>query len=242
VSAPLTEHLAEIRRRLVVSLVAMAAASVAGYAIYPEVSALLIRPFNDLAALAPDGRLLVVGTIFEGFATRIRIALLTGLVLSSPVHVYGILAFVFPGLTRREKRLVGATLASGLVLAGAAFSYGYFVAVPLAIRFLSGRGFIPPPVGLLLSYGRTVMFVLQFLLATILVFQFPLVLTLAMGLGVVRRVQLVRANRFIVVGIFVVAAVVTPPDVVSQLCVAIPLVALYFGALLVARVFRLGES
>jgi sec-independent protein translocase protein TatC len=225
-----------------VSLVAFVAASVAGWAIYPSVSALLIRPFGDLTALAPEGRLLVVGTIFEGFATRLRIALLTGLVLSSPIHVYGILAFVFPGLTRREKRLVAATLASGIVLAGGAFSYGYFVAVPLAIRFLSGRGFIPPPVGLLLSYGKTVTFVLQFLLATILVFQFPLVLTLAMGLGVVRRDRLVRANRYVVVGIFVVAAVVTPPDVVSQLCVAVPLVALYFAALLIARVLRLGEG
>lgn len=238
---PFLDHLRELRRRLIVSLAAVAAAAVAAYVFFDPIVAFLFRPFRGIEALASQEQLLFVTSLFEGFLVRLKAALLAGVVFSLPVHVYNLVRFVFPGLTVRERKVVLWALGVSFGLTVVSFYYGYFQVIPVSLRFLSGSGFVPRNVGLLLSYHRNVFLIFQFLLVTLIVFQLPVLLEVLMIMGVVSRRRLLRSSRYVVVGIFVLAAVVTPPDFVSQLSLALPLVALYFLSILVARIFHFGK-
>ena len=264
----LIEHLAELRRRLIVSALGLLLASIAGFLLYPLVLELLMDPLRTVEAAvrggggsgaqtgdgaagsgggtpgraAGGGPTLFVHTLFEGFLTRLKLALLTGLVLSAPLHVFNAAGFVFPGLTRREKRVVGLAVLGSFFLALAAFAYGYFRIIPLSISFLTGSGFIPDQVGLLLNYSTNIFYVTQFLLVCVLLFQLPIVLVALMAVDMVKQRHLWRSMRYIVVGTFLLAAILTPPDFISQLSVAVPLIVLFVLAGLLARLFGLGAE
>ena len=185
---------------------------------------------------------LFINTIFEGFLVRVKVALIAGVVLSLPVHLYNAVRFVFPGLTLRERRAISGALAASFVLLLAGFLYSYYSVIPLSVRFLVSSGFTPPGVGLLLNFGRNVFFVFQFLLVFLLVFQVPIVLVVLMMTGAVTRRALLRASRYAVVAIVALSAVVTPPDVVSQVSLAVPMVAMFFLSILVAKLFGFGAE
>ena len=110
------------------------------------------------------------------------------------------------------------------------------------MRFLVSTGFIPPGVELWLNFQRNVFFVFQFLLVFLLVFQIPILLVVLMMTGVVTRRALLRASRYAVVGIFALSAVVTPPDVVSQVSLAVPMVGMFFLSILVAKLLGFGAE
>ena len=244
---PFLEHAAELRRRLISSLLAVLLAAIVCYLFYEPVLAVLLRPLESLPGAAAseadaDGAYLFINTIFEGFLVRVKVALIAGAVLATPVHLYNLVRFIFPGLTRRERRAVTATLAASFVLLLAGFFYSYYSVIPLSVRFLVSAGFIPPGVGLLLNFQRNVFFVFQFLLVFLLVFQIPILLVVLMMTGVVTRRALLRASRYAVVGIFALSAVVTPPDVVSQVSLAVPMVGMFFLSILVAKLLGFGAE
>lgn len=240
---PFLEHAAELRRRLLTSLLAVLAAAIVCYLFYEPVLAVLLRPLESLpGAGAPDADYLFINTIFEGFLVRVKVALIAGAVLSLPVHLYNLVRFIFPGLTGGERRAVTATLAASFVLLLAGFLYSYYSVIPLSVRFLVSGGFIPPGVGLLLNFQRNVFFVFQFLLVFLLVFQIPILLVVLMMTGVVTRRALLRASRYAVVIIFALAAVVTPPDVVSQVSLAVPMVGMFFLSILAAKLLGFGAE
>ncbi len=238
---PLLYHLQELRRRVIVSLIAVACVSVAAYIFFDPIVDFLFRPFRRLGALSARDEILFVNSLFEGFVVRVRVSVLAGVVLSTPAHVYNLVRFVLPGLTGREKRILLYSLAASLCLVAASFYYGYYKVIPICLQFFSSSGFIPARVGILLNYGKNIFVILQFLLMTVIVFQLPLVLEILLILNVLSRKGLLKASRYVIVGIFVLAAVVTPPDFVSQLALALPLVGLYFLTILVARIFDFGR-
>jgi sec-independent protein translocase protein TatC len=240
--APFLVHLGELRRRFVVSLIAAAVCAVAAFIFYAPIVGYLVRPF---ASIRPPGAesVLYATTVFEGFLVKLRVSLIGGLIASSPVHLFNLLRFIFPGLMGREKRIVLSALVASLLLVLAGFAFGYYQLVPLMIKVLTGAGFLPHQVGSLLGFQRNLFLLLNFLLAVLVVFQLPLILEVLLVLGVVRRSTVLRASRTIVVGIFILAAVITPsPDWVSQLAVAAPLTALFFLAILIARIFHFGDG
>ena len=243
---PFLEHAAELRRRLISSLLAVLLAAIVCYLFYEPVLALLLRPLESLpdaaAAADADGAYLFINTIFEGFLVRVKVALIAGAVLATPVHLYNLVRFIFPGLTRRERRAVTAILAASFVLLLAGFFYSYYSVIPLSVQFLVSAGFIPPGVDLWLNFQRNVFFVFQFLLVFLLVFQIPILLVVLMMTGVVTRRALLRASRYAVVGIFALSAVVTPPDVVSQVSLAVPMVGMFFLSILVAKLLGFGAE
>lgn len=244
---PFLEHAAELRQRLLISLLAVLLAAIACYLFYEPVLAVLLRPLESLPPAMPaapeaDAAYLFINTIFEGFLVRVKVALIAGAVLSLPVHLYHLVRFIFPGLTGRERRAVTATLAASFVLLLAGFLYSYYSVIPLSVRFLVSGGFIPPGVGLLLNFQRNVFFVFQFLLVFLLVFQIPILLVVLMMTGAVTRRALLRASRYAVVLIFALAAVVTPPDVVSQVSLAVPMVGMFFLSILVAKLLGFGAE
>lgn len=235
------EHAEELRRRVIVSLAAALVAAGVCYALHEAILDLLLAPLEPIRGRLGEQQLYAT-SLFEGFLVRVKVALLAGVVASLPVHGYNVVRFVFPALQPRERRVIAGSLAVSLALVCAGFLYGYYRVVPLSVEFLTGPGFVPERVGLLLSYDRNVFYLLQLLLVFALVFQMPVVLLLLLRAGVVTRRGLLRFSRFAIVGMFALAALVTPPDVVSQISLALPMVGMFFLTILIARIFRLGEG
>jgi len=227
--APLLDHLLELRRRLLMSFAALAVCF--GICLYfaRPIFAFLVQPL--LAA----GQTKIINTqIFGGFLVEIKIAFFAGMMVSFPIIANQIWQFVAPGLYRNEKRAMLPFLLATPALFTAGASLAYFIAIPIALKFLLGfQGDLNgveqqalPDVNSYLS------FIMQFLFGFGLSFLLPVLLMLLERAGIVTRKQLVGARRYAIVGAFAIAAVLTPPDVGSQLLLAIPLVFLYELALI----------
>ena len=240
-SMPFIDHVRELRRSLIISLLSIFIAAVVAFIFYDHIISLLFRPFR-LVYMEPGAEVLYVNTLLEGFLTKLKVVLLTGLLVSLPVHVYNLVRFVFPGLTKRERKIMSVVLVSSFFLIAGSAYYGFFKIIPLSIRFLTTAGFIPERVGMLLSFGKNIFYIFNFLLGTIILFQFPLILEILMVMKVVKRRTLIRSSRFVIIGVFLLAALLTPPDFISQVSLALPMMLLYGLTLLIAKLFRFGEG
>lgn len=238
---PLSEHLGEFRRGILVSLAALVAGSVVAFLAYDLILPWLTAPLGPVPN-GPMGNQLYLNSLAEGFLVKLRISVTTGFALSFPVHLYTLVAFIWPALARRERRVVLAVLLPGSVLAIGGAYYGYSLLAPLAVDFLTSDPFVPDQVGLLLNYGSGLHDVVWMIAGSAIALQLPVVLVTLLALKVLRRRTVWRASRFVILGILIVSAILTPADLVSQVALAAPLTALYFGALLLAVVFRLGED
>jgi sec-independent protein translocase protein TatC len=237
---PLIEHIRELRTLILVSLVSFLACAVLSFLFSDRIIQIFTRQFSSVSS-SVDSKL-VVTTIVEGFSAQINVAVYSGLILSTPVHIFNILRFVFPGLGKRQKRVILSFLVASLALITFGAYLAYFKVVPLAITFLTNPYFVPRGVGYLLNYQKNIFYVFSFILLSVAALQTPLLLEILLMMNLLNRKTVFKASRFIIVGIFVAAAIITPPDFISQLGVALPLTALYFLALLIAKIFRFGEG
>lgn len=227
--APLLDHLIELRRRLLWSLGALAIAFCGCLYFARDILAVLVEPLH----LAGQ-KTLINTEIYGGFIVEMKVAFFAGLMLAFPVIANQLWRFVAPGLYRRERRALLPFLLATPALFAMGASLAYFVAIPLALKFLLGfQGDLGgvtqqalPDVG---SYLR---FVMQFLFGFGLAFLLPVLLMLLEAAGIVSRTQLVRARRYAIVGNSAVAAILTPPDIGSMLLLAVPLIMLYELALI----------
>jgi sec-independent protein translocase protein TatC len=228
--APLLDHLIELRRRLLWSLAALVVAFAGCLYFARSIFAWLVAP------LKAAGQLTIINTqVFGGFLVEIKIAFFAALMLAFPVIANQLWQFVAPGLYRKEKKaLFPFLLATPLLfIAGAAMAY--FVAIPVALKFLlsfqgqlGGTGVEQKALPDVNDYLK---FVMQFIFGFGISFLLPVLLMLLEHAGIVTYEQLKGAWRYAIVGAFAISAVLTPPDVGSQLLLAVPLVGLYFLAL-----------
>ncbi|KKI17819.1 twin-arginine translocase subunit TatC [Sphingomonas sp. ABOLG] len=227
--APLLDHLIELRRRLLYCIGALLLAFAVCYYFAEAIFAFLVQPL-----LAAGQKRLIYTQIFEAFFVQIKVAFFAAMMVSFPVIANQLWQFVAPGLYRNERRaLLPFLLATPILfLAGAAMAY--YIAVPVALHFLLGfQGEIGGvSQDALPSIGNYLSFIMQFLFGFGLSFLLPVLLMLLERGGVVTRQQLVSARRYAIVAAFAIAAVLTPPDVGSQLLLAIPLCILYELALI----------
>ena len=227
--APLLDHLIELRRRLLWSVAAVAVCFGLCFYFARPIFAFLVQPLVK----AGQGKIIYT-QIFEAFFVEIKVAFFAALMLAFPVIANQLWQFVAPGLYRQEKRaLLPFLLATPLLfLCGAALAY--YIAIPVALHFLLGfqgnLGGIQQEA--LPAVGNYLSFVMQFLFGFGLAFLLPVLLMLLERAGIVTRAQLKGARRYAIVGAFAIAAVLTPPDIGSQLLLAIPLVILYELALI----------
>lgn len=236
------EHLGELRSRLLFSLFALIIGTIVVFSFYDHIYRFFFIPFLKLRVMSfPGNEKLFINTLFEGFTTKLKLSVIVGAILSSPVHLYNILAFTFPGLRPVEKKVFILSLLSSFVLIVGSVYYSYFKIIPIAIQFLTSRGFVPRDIGLLLNYQKNVLYVLQFIIITLVIFQLPIVLEITMIFGLIKRRRIVRASRFVIVGIFVLSALLTPPDFISQVAIALPLILLFFITIGIAKIFSFGE-
>ena len=238
---PLLSHINELRRLVIISGIGLVAMSIVSFVFYDRIIDLLYRPLKVLD-INSGMDLLYINTIFEGLLTRLKISLLSGIVLSFPVHLFNVIYFIFPGLMGREKRIVSIALAFSFIFIILSFLYSYYKIIPISVSFLTGEVFIPARTGMLLSFSGNIFYVLQFMLVALVVFQIPIILELLMVMNVVSRKRLWRAARYVIVLFFILAAIVTPPDFITQLGLALPLTALYFITLLIAKIFGFGKG
>jgi len=232
---PLLEHLIELRKRLVRSFLALAAAF--GVCLYfsNDIFAILVRP---LAAAFPPGEgKLIYTKLYEAFFVDIKVALFAAFFVSFPVIANQLWAFVAPGLYAKEKKAFLPFLVATPVLFALGASLAYFVVMPTAFKYF--LGFQHTSAGLkqeaLPAMGDYLDLVMRFIFMFGASFLLPVLLLLLQRAGLLTRQQLVRARRYVIVIIFVVAAIITPPDVISQFLLAIPLLALFEGTLLIMR-------
>jgi len=232
---PLTAHLAELRSRLIKSLGAVGIAFVLCYQFVETLMAWLIAP---LKALDPAAKVQVIGTgLAEAFFTKLKVSFIAGIFLASPVIFYQIWRFVAPGLYEHERRYVQPFVffATGFFVCGAYFCYR--LVFPTAFGFfLAEYGSIS--IEPLLKISEYLSFASRMLLAFGVVFELPVFTFFLARTGIVDHKMMIGTWRYAVVGIFIVAAVLTPgPDVASQLLMATPLLVLYVASIGVAYAF-----
>ncbi len=229
---PLTAHLQELRKRLILSFISIGIGFILCYAFAQPLFDILSRP---LLKVMPSGGTLVFTSVAEAFFTYMKVAFFAGLMLASPFVLYQIWAFVAPGLYRHEKQFVIPLLTGGSLFFALGILFAYFVAIPVGFRFLLGYAtdFIKP----MPSMKEYLSFSLKFLLAFGLVFEFPVVLVLLARVGVVDAKSMAKHRKYAILLIFIFAAILTPPDIISQLLMAIPLMGLYELSILLSKIF-----
>jgi sec-independent protein translocase protein TatC len=233
--APLLDHLIELRTRLVRALLALAVGFAGCLYFADEILAILVQPLKDAF---PEGQgQLIFTKLPEVFFVELKVALFAGFMVSFPVIANQLWAFVAPGLYAREKKAFLPFLFATPVLFTAGASLAYFVVMPVAFTFFLGFGGMTGGLDIqaLPSAGDYLSLVMQFILAFGLTFLLPVLLLLLHRAGIVSRDQMVAARRYVIVGIFIIAAVVTPPDPGSQLVLAIPLWLLFEISLVLMR-------
>ncbi|MXO66491.1 twin-arginine translocase subunit TatC [Altericroceibacterium endophyticum] len=230
--APLLEHLIELRNRLMRCVIALAITFAICLYFADDIFGFLVRPLTQ-AFPAGEGKL-VYTALYEAFFVEIKVAIFAAFFLSFPVIANQLWAFIAPGLYAREKKAFLPFLIATPVLFTLGASLAYFIVMPTAFRwflqFEGERGGLQQEA--LPAMGEYLSLVMQFILAFGISFLLPVLLMLLNRAGIVSREQLVSARRYVIVGVFAVAALITPPDIVSQFLLATPLIVLFEGSLM----------
>jgi sec-independent protein translocase protein TatC len=243
--APLMEHLIELRTRLVWSAAAFVIAFFVCYFFSKEIYAFLAAPLAH-ALEGQANRRMIATALYETFFTYVRVGAFGALCLSFPIIAVQIWMFVAPGLYRNERRAFLPFLFATPVLFLAGASLVYYGLMPAAIQFflgfesLGGEGTLPIQLEAKVSEYLTLVMTLIFAFG--ISFQLPVLLTLLGKVGIISSDWLRRYRRYAIVFTFVVAAVLTPPDVISQLALAIPLILLYEGSIWAVRAIEKGRD
>ncbi len=227
-------HLNELRRRIVLCAVVFVAASVLCF--------VFIQRFVDAALSLSTGFDFVYLSPSELLTSYMKLALILGLVASSPVLLWQFWAFIQPGLTDREARSARSAIVAGFVFFLLGVVFCYVLILPLTLQFLYNfNGSLD--IAANISFNSYMSFVLGMLLAFGVVFEMPVLSFLLSRLGLLRPEWLAKGRKFAVLIIFIIAALITPPDVLSQLMTAVPMLALYELSVFVSRAaYRQRES
>ncbi len=226
------QHLGELRRRLIISVLALLAGSALSFAFFDQLIELLVRPAKDLET-GPGGQLIFT-EVTELLATSIKVSFVAGFILAFPVILYQIVMFVAPGLTGREKHYVLGFLPGASLAFASGVAFGYFVLTPPALHFLlTFGGDVATP---MIKVSSIVNLMVRLLFWMGIAFETPLIMYLLAQLGLVNARRLARFRRYWVVVAFILGAIITPTfDPVNQGLVAIPLLVLYELGILLAK-------
>ena len=229
---PFTSHLEELRKRLITCIIAVFVGFVLAYTVKEWLFHLLTAP---LIKVMQPGEKLIFTSLPEAFFVYLKVSFLAGTILAVPVILYQFWMFVAPGLYAEERRYLAPIMVLSLLFFIGGASFGYFVVFPIGFDFF--LSFTTDTIRPLLSMREFLSFATLFLLVFGLTFELPLVLVFLVKLGIISIDFLTKNRKFAILVIFIIAAILTPPDVISQTMMAIPMMALYEIGILGARIF-----
>jgi len=236
----LISHLLELRDRLLRSVIAIAVVfgALMAFVGSGEVYSLIARP---LMQVLPPGANMVATEVASPFLTPIKLTLAVALVLTIPFLLYQLWAFVAPGLYKHERRLVLPLLVSSTVLFYSGMAFAYFVVFPMAFGFFVKA--LPPGVTMMTDIRQYLDFVFSMFFAFGIAFEVPVAVVLLARMGVINPDTLAQKRPYMILLAFIVAAVLTPPDVFSQFALAVPLIILYeIGVFFARRMKRAADA
>lgn len=226
---PFLSHLAELRERLIKSFIAIGVGCVIAYIFSEELFNILLWPLKDLL---PEGEGLIFTGLTEMFFTYLKTAFIAGILFASPVVFYQIWMFIAPGLYQHEKRYIIPFIFFSTILFVGGALFGYFIVFPMGFKFF--LGYSNEYIQALPSVKNYFSLSYKLLLAFGIVFQLPLLIYFLSKMGVVTVDFLRRRRPFAVLAAFIIGAILTPPDIISQFMMAIPLIILYEIGIIVA--------
>lgn len=222
-------HLIELRSRLVHSVIALALVFICLFPWAADLYALLAQP---LLAKLPKGGQMIATDVTTPFFVPMKVALMTAFLISLPYILYQVWRFVAPGLYEHEKRWIFPMVATSLLLFFCGMAFAYFAVFPVVFGFITASA--PQGVAVMTDIDKYLSFVLTMFVAFGITFQVPVIVVVLVKMGFVSVAKLKEIRRYVFVGAFVIGAIFTPPDVVSQFMLAIPLWLLYEAGIVVA--------
>jgi len=229
---PFTAHLEELRTRLITCSIAIGTGFAVAYFFKEKLFQILTRPLMNVMR---SGEKLIFTGLPEAFFAYLKVALLTGIILAAPVILYQFWVFVAPGLYRKERKLlIPIVLLSTIFFTGGAL-FGYFIVFPFGFKFF--LGFASDTIRPMPSMKEYLTLATKLLLAFGVVFELPIVLTFMARLGIVSVPFLKKNRKYALLIFFAGAAILTPPDVITQLMMAFPLMLLYEISIIGAKIF-----
>ncbi len=245
---PFTEHLSDLRKRIIISLIALLIAFIASFTYSEELFKILTLPlrselsfsmkypFISFIPSSIKNPSLVFLAPAEAFWMHLKVSLVAGLIISLPVILHQLWKFVSPGLLPKEKKYIApfVVIATSLFLSGAAFCFLFVLPFAMGFLLTYKTGYMTP----MLSVGNYVDFCLKFILAFGAIFELPIVIVFLTRMGIVTPKALARNRKYAILLAFIIAAILTPtPDAFNQTLMAVPIIVLYEAGILVSRLF-----
>jgi sec-independent protein translocase protein TatC len=230
---PFLSHLEELRKRLITCAIAVGVGFVISYIFAERLFQILVTP---LTRIMPEGDRLIFTNLPEMFLTYLKTAVICGILLTSPVIFHQLWLFIAPGLYQKEKKYVIPFVVFSTILFVGGSLFGYFVVFPFGFKFF--LGFANEYIQALPSVKQYFSFAIKLLFAFGIVFELPVVAFFLSKMGIVTPELLKKKRKYALLMTFVMAAILTPPDVITQLMMAGPLILLYEVGIIVARMAR----
>ena len=234
---PLVEHLIELRSRLVKSLLSVTVIFLPLFYVANDIYTYIAGPMRKFL---PEGTTMIATEVASPFLTPFKLSVVLSLFIAMPYILHQLWSFIAPGLYSNEKRIAMPLLLSSIVLFYTGIAFAFYIVFPLIFGFFTSVA--PEGVTVMTDINRYLDFVLKLFFAFGLAFEIPIATVLLIWTGATNISALTRKRPYVVVGCFVVAMLLTPPDVISQILLAMPMWFLFEAGILFARIFKLGDQ
>lgn len=221
-------HLDELRSRFIATLITVTVITLGSFSISEYILNILNRPYLD------TGMKLNVFTLTEGFILRLKASLIIGILAGLPVIVYEIWKYIYPAIEIRDRKFIARSLIAAILLFYAGIAFTYYLILPVAVQmFIS---FTPPEMTNTTNATNYLSFIILFGLGMGLIFEMPIIIMILTKIGIITPQFLISKRKYAIVLIWIIAAIITPPDVLSQIIAGVPMMILYELSIIISKI------